>query len=254
MRILLLGGTGEARALAELLVAAGIDVVSSLAGRTADARLPAGEVRTGGFGGADGLAAWLRAHPVDAVIDATHPFAATMTAHAAAATRETAVPLLVLRRPGWTPGPHDNWHWADSPSAAADLLPTLGSRPFLTIGRQGLNAFAPTSATTGELGSAGRGLWMLARCVEAPEPRPAWCRLILARGPFAVADELVLLREHRIDVLVTKDSGGPATSAKLEAARQLRLPVVVIRRPPLPADLATVESVDQAVQWVIRPT
>ncbi|WP_432879639.1 cobalt-precorrin-6A reductase [Kribbella sp. CA-245084] len=240
MKVLLLGGTGEARTLAELLTAEGIAVVSSLAGRTTDARLPVGEVRTGGFGGAEGLADWLRDHPVDAVIDATHPFAATMTAHAAAASRETGLPLLVLRRPGWTPGPHDNWHWADSPSAAANLLPTFGSRAFLTIGRQGLDAFATT------------GLCTLARCVDAPEPRPTWCTLILARGPFAVDDELALLREHRIDVVVTKDSGGPATSAKLDAARQLHLPVVVIRRPPLPEGLETVESVDQALQWAVR--
>ncbi|TDW19631.1 cobalt-precorrin-6A reductase [Kribbella kalugense] len=247
MKVLLLGGTGEARTLAELLVAAGIDVVSSLAGRTTNARVPVGEVRTGGFGGADGLADWLRAHPVDAVIDATHPFAATMTAHIVAASRVTDVPLLVLRRPGWTPGRGDNWHWADSPSAAAELLPSLGSRVFLTIGRQGLDAFARP-------GKSRPGLWTLARCVDPPEPRPSWCTLVLARGPFALADELALLREHRIDVMVTKDSGGQATSAKLDAARQLHLPVLVIRRPPVPTDVRTVESVDQAVQWVMRTT
>jgi precorrin-6A/cobalt-precorrin-6A reductase len=249
MKVLLLGGTGEARALAQLLVAAGIDVVSSLAGRTTDARLPVGEVRTGGFGGADGLADWLRAHPADAVIDATHPFAATMTAHAVAASRVTDVPLLVFRRPGWTPGPDDNWQWADSPSAAAELLPSLGSRVFLTIGRQGLDAFAPTGKSR-----PGDSHWTLARCVDPPEPRPPWCTLILARGPFTLAGELALLREHRIDVMVTKDSGGQATSAKLDAARQLHLPVLVIRRPPLPADVRTVESLDQAVQWVMPTT
>jgi precorrin-6A/cobalt-precorrin-6A reductase len=241
MKVLLLGGTGEARTLAELLTAEGLDVVSSLAGRTTGARLPVGEVRTGGFGGADGLADWLRSHRVDAVIDATHPFAATMTAHAVAASRETGVPLVVLRRPGWAPGPGDNWHWADSATAAAELLPDLRiKRVFLTIGRQGLDAFATT------------GLWTLARCVDPPEPRSTWCTLILARGPFTLADELALLREHRIDVVVTKDSGGPATSAKLDAARELHLPVVVIRRPPLPTDLTTVESIDHAVQWAVE--
>ncbi|RZU18419.1 precorrin-6A/cobalt-precorrin-6A reductase [Kribbella rubisoli] len=241
MKVLLLGGTGEARTLAGLLTAEGIEVVSSLAGRTTDARLPVGEVRTGGFGGADGLAAWLRDHPVDLVVDATHPFAATMTAHAVAATRETGVPLLVLRRPGWTPGPDDNWHWADSATAAADLLRDLRtSRVFLTIGRQGLDAFATT------------GLWTLARCVDPPEPRPTWCTLILARGPFTLTDELAILREHRIDVLVTKDSGGPATAAKLTAARRLAIPVLVIRRPSLPIGPEVVETVRDAVQWVIR--
>jgi precorrin-6A/cobalt-precorrin-6A reductase len=126
----------------------------------------------------------------------------------------------------------------ESADAAAQLLPELGSRVFLTIGRQGLDAFART------------GLWTLARCVDPPSPSPSWCTLILARGPFTVEDELVLLREHRIDVLVTKDSGGEMTSAKLAAARQLGVPVIVIRRPPLPPGVDAVESVDQVVEWL----
>jgi precorrin-6A/cobalt-precorrin-6A reductase len=236
MKVLLLGGTGEARELAQTLVSAGVDVVSSLAGRTAEARLPVGVVRQGGFGGAAGLARWLDDNPVDAVVDATHPFAATMTEHAVAAAREAGVPLLVLRRPGWTPD--DRWHWADTTFAAAELVPTVGSRAFLTIGRQGLHAFEHS------------GVWMLARCVDPPEPRPAWCTLILARGPYDVDGELALMRDHRIDVLVTKDSGGPQTVAKLTAAQLLGIPVVVIRRPPLPAGVDAVESVDQVVEWV----
>ncbi|MFD7160747.1 cobalt-precorrin-6A reductase [Kribbella sp. NPDC059898] len=238
MRILLLGGTGEARELARLLVADGIEVISSLAGRTTSARLPEGEVRVGGFGGVDGLIAWLETNPVDVVVDATHPFATQMTANAAAATTQLGIPLLVLDRPSWTSG--DNWHWVDTAAAAAELLPRIGSRVFVTIGRQGLDAFAST------------GLWTLARCVDPPEPRPAWCELLLARGPFSVTDELQLLMQHRIDVLVTKNSGGPATAAKLEAAQQLRLPVVVIRRPPLPAGLDVVTSPAQAFAWVMR--
>lgn len=240
MKVLLLGGTGEARELAQALVAAGVEVVSSLAGRTTEARLPVGEVRSGGFGGADGLADWLRASPVDAVVDATHPFAARMTANAAAAARAADVPLLVVRRPGWTAAQGDDWHWCDAAEEAAARLPTLGSRAFLTIGRQGLDVFADV------------GIWVLARCVDPPEPRPAWCELVLARGPFALADEVRLMRDHRIDVLVTKDSGGPQTAAKLAAARELELPVLIIRRPPLPAGLEVVESVDEAVQWVTR--
>ena len=236
MKVLLLGGTGEARELAQTLVSAGVDVVSSLAGRTAEARLPVGVVRQGGFGGAAGLARWLDDNPVDAVVDATHPFAATMTEHAVAAAREAGVPLLVLRRPGWTPD--DRWHWADTTFAAAELLPTLGSRAFLTIGRQGLHAFEHS------------GVWMLARCVDPPEPRPAWCTLILARGPYDVDGELALMRDHRIDVLVTKDSGGSQTAAKLTAAQLLGIPVVVIRRPPLPTGVDAVESVDRVVEWV----
>lgn len=241
MKVLLLGGTGEARELAKLLVSSGVGVVSSLAGRTTGARIPAGEVRIGGFGGPDGLARWLEDHPVDAVVDATHPFASTMTANAVAATSDTGVPLLVLRRPGWTASPGDAWHWVDSAETAAALLPGLGSRVFLTIGRQGLDAFATT------------GLWTLARCVDPPEPRPTWCTLLLDRGPFAVAAEQGLLQSHRIEVLVTKDSGGPATSAKLDATRRLGIPVVIIRRPPLPAGVEMVDSVERAAQWVTRP-
>ncbi|MEV5963890.1 cobalt-precorrin-6A reductase [Kribbella sp. NPDC051952] len=255
MKVLLLGGTGEARALAQLLVSAGVEVVSSLAGRTADARLPVGGVRTGGFGGVDGLSAWLLAHPVDAVVDATHPFAATMTAHAVAAAGEVGVPLLILRRPGWTAAPDDTWHWVDTPSAAAELLPTLGSRPFLTIGRQGLPAFAPLGLQ-GPSAVAPLGLVnlpsILARCVDAPEPLPTWCTLLLARGPFDLTAELDLMRLHQIDVLVTKDSGGPATSAKLTAARELHIPVIVIRRPPLPAGVEVVTSADEALAWTLK--
>jgi precorrin-6A/cobalt-precorrin-6A reductase len=235
VKVLLLGGTGEARRLADLLVAQGIDVVSSLAGRTTNALLPAGAVRHGGFGGVGGLVSWLHAEQVDALIDATHPFAATMTEHAAEAAQQTSTPLLVLRRPGWT---STEWHWVDSASEAADLLPQVGTRVFLTIGRQGLGAFAHT------------GLWTLARCVDPPEVPPDWCTLLLARGPFALDDELDLLREHQIDVLVTKDSGGEMTSAKLTAARQLGVPVIVIRRPPLPPGVQAVESVDQVVEWL----
>ena len=240
MKVLLLGGTGEARELAGLLAGAGVEVVSSLAGRTSDARVPVGEVRVGGFGGVSGLAGWLREHPVDAVVDATHPFAANITANAFSATREVGTSLLVLRRPGWAPEPGDNWQWVETASDAAELLPRLGTRAFLTIGRQGLDAFA------------GTGLWTLARCVDPPEPRPTWCTLILARGPFTLADEETILRDHDFVVLVTKDSGGPATAPKLTAARQLAIPVVVIRRPPLPAGPEVVETVEEAVQWVIR--
>ena len=235
---MVLGGTGEGRELAARLLERACEVVSSLAGRTTDARLPVGEVRHGGFGGADGLARWLRENSVDAVVDATHPFAATMTEHAVAAADEIGLPLLVLRRPGWTETPGDRWHWVETTDAAARLLPDIGSRAFLTIGRQALHAFADA------------GIWMLARCVDPPEPPPTWCTLILDRGPYDVAGELTLLREHRIDVLVTKDSGGSQTSAKLVAARELGVPVVVIRRPALPAGVEVVDSVDRVVEWV----
>lgn len=242
MKVLLLGGTGEARELATLLNdQPGVEVVSSLAGRTAEARLPVGDVRHGGFGGVAGLVRWLRDNKADAVVDATHPFAATMTAHTVEATRQVEVPLLVLRRPGWAESPGDDWHWVDRVEDAARVLPSLGARAFLTIGRQGLAEFA------------GAGIWMLARCVDPPEPWPAWCELILDRGPYELTAELELLRHHRIDVLVTKDSGGAMTAAKLEAARELGVPVVIVRRPPVPAGVPTVETVDQAVGWLRAP-
>jgi precorrin-6A/cobalt-precorrin-6A reductase len=237
-QVLVLGGTGEARRLAEALVAEGVDVVSSLAGRVTDPALPAGRVRVGGFGGVDGLAAWLGARPVRAVVDATHPFAATMTASAAAATAAAGVPLLRLQRPGWTAQPGDDWRWVDSLEAASDAVRGFGS-VFLTTGRQGLGAFAGLTAHC------------LVRSVDPPAPPlPARTTVVLARGPFTVEEELELLREHAVEVVVTKDSGGHMTAAKLSAARELGLPVALVRRPPLPPGVPTVATVDDALAWV----
>ena len=230
-RVLILGGTAEARALAAALVDRGVDVVSSLAGRVREPALPAGEVRIGGFGGVDGLAAWIGEHGVTAVVDATHPFASTMTGHAVAACAATDVPLLVLRRPGWPPEP--GWTWADSLAHAATLL---AGRVFLTTGRTGLATFAHLD------------LEFLIRCVDPPTgPMPRRAHVLLSRGPFTVAGERALLREHRIDVLVTKDSGGALTSAKLAAAREEGVTVLVVRRPPLPAGVAAVATVAAAL-------
>ncbi|MFE9409841.1 cobalt-precorrin-6A reductase [Streptomyces sp. NPDC006704] len=243
MHILILGGTGEARRLAGLLGAGAADgprVTSSLAGRVAAPRLPPGEVRVGGFGGADGLAAWLRTHEVDALIDATHPFARTISFNAAAAAARAHVPLLALRRPGWVPGEGDRWHPADSLDQAAALLPGLGRRVFLTTGRMGLAAFAPLDA-----------LWFLMRSVDAPEPPfPARMEVLLDRGPFTLEGERELLRAHRVDVLVTKDSGGAATAPKLTAAREAGIPVVVVRRPPVPDGVAVAATPEEAAAWV----
>ncbi|GLW99127.1 cobalt-precorrin-6A reductase [Microtetraspora sp. NBRC 16547] len=240
-RLLILGGTAEARGLAERLVGLpGLHVVSSLAGRVADPRLPAGEVREGGFGGPDGLAAWLREHAIDAVVDATHPFAERMTSSAVTAASETGVPLLVLRRPGWRQGPDDDWCWAPTLEAAAELLPGLGERVFLTTGRRSLAVFAGLD-----------DLWFLARSVDPPAPpMPRRTHVVLSRGPYTVPGELALMREHRVEVLVTKDSGGEMTTAKLAAARELGLPVVVVRRPPPPDGVPLVETVEAAVAWV----
>ncbi|MEU7472414.1 cobalt-precorrin-6A reductase [Streptomyces sp. NPDC044984] len=232
--VLVLGGTTEARALAaELSVRPGTRVTTSLAGRVTRPGAVAGELRVGGFGGAEGLADWLREQRVDAVVDATHPFAQTITANAARAATATGLPLVVLRRPGWRPGPGDHWHPVPSLAAAAGLLPRLGHRVLLTTGRLGLAAFAHLTEQR-----------FVVRSVEPPEPpMPPHTRVLLARGPFTVADETALLREHRVDVLVTKDSGGAATAAKLTAARDLALPVVVVRRPPLPDGVTPVPDV-----------
>jgi precorrin-6A/cobalt-precorrin-6A reductase len=237
--VLVLGGTHEARRLAIALHQdPAFAVTSSLAGRVAVPRLPCGDVRIGGFGGADGLAAWLRGHGTDAVVDATHPFAARMTANAVAATAEVGVPLVVLRRPGWTEGPGDRWHRVPDAPAAAALVPRLGNRVFLAIGSGDLAAFARLDA------------WCLLRAVDPPPPPlPARHHLVLARGPFTADAERALLREHRVEALVARDSGGELTAAKLVAARELGLPVVLIARPPAP-DAAAVASVEEAVAWL----
>ena len=235
--ILLLGGTGEARELAAALTARGVPVLSSLAGRLADPALPAGEVRVGGFGGAEGLRGWLGEHRPDVVVDATHPFAAGMTANAATACAATGTRLLRLQRPGWTARPGDDWRWADSLAQAAGMV---HGTVFLTTGRQGVGAFA---------GLGGR---VLVRCVDPPtDPLPPGAVLLLARGPFSVADELALMREHGVDVVVTKDSGGHMTEAKLDAARELGIPVVLVRRPPLPAGVPVVTSVQEALACLL---
>ncbi|MGW3497456.1 cobalt-precorrin-6A reductase [Streptomyces sp. NPDC001020] len=236
--VLVLGGTAEARELAALLTSrTGVRVTTSLAGRVSRPRALDGDVRVGGFGGAEGMVAWLREHRVDAVLDATHPFAVGITANAARAAAITGVPTVVLRRPGWSAGSGDRWHEAASLAEAANLLPPLGRRVFLTTGRLGIAAFAHLA-----------DLHFVVRSVELPEPpMPPDTEVLLARGPFTAAGETALLREHRIDVLVTKDSGGAATAAKLTAARALGLPVVVVRRPPLPAGVTTVPDVAGAL-------
>ncbi|GGY25038.1 cobalt-precorrin-6A reductase [Streptomyces djakartensis] len=241
MHVLILGGTSEARRLAELLHATPrLRLTSSLAGRVASPRLPPGEVRVGGFGGVEGLAAWVREHRVDVLIDATHPFAGTISFHAALAAATAHVPLLALRRPGWVPVEGDHWHDAGSLEEAARLLPALGRRVFLTTGRMGLAAFAALDE-----------LWFLVRSVDPPEPpHPARMEVLLDRGPFTLDGERELLRRHRVDVVVTKDSGGTATAPKLTAAREAGLPVLVVRRPPVPEGVPVVPDPEAAARWV----
>ena len=240
MSVLLLGGTAEARQLAELLMDEGVPAVTSLAGDVADLRLPPGAVRIGGFGGAAGMAAYLREQNVRVVVDATHPFAAQITANAAAACREVGVPLLRLSRPSWAERPDaDSWHWVDSLAEAKKVAESSSERVFLAIGRQNLAEFAEWTDR-----------YVLARVVDLPDFEvPSSWEVLRARGPFALTDELELLRDRRIDLLVTKDSGG-ATDAKLDAAAELEVTVVVVRRPSPPEGVEMIGSVTEALAWV----
>jgi len=241
VKVLVLGGTSEARELAAALAEhPRFAAVSSLAGRVRDPRVPEGEVRIGGFGGPEGLAAWLRERGTDVLVDATHPFAQRMTNSAVEAARAAGVRLLVLRRPGWTEEEGDDWRWVPSLPAAADALRDMGPRRvLLTTGRQEVAAFADLDEHH-----------FVLRCVDPPDPpMPPRREVLLDRGPFTVDGERQLLRGRGLDVVVTKNSGGPMTAAKLRAARQLGLPVVVVRRPEPPA-APLVETPREAVAWL----
>lgn len=243
MRILVLGGTGEARELAAELIAAGIDVLSSLAGRVQQPRLPDGPVRVGGFGGAAGLAAFLGAEQITAVVDATHPFAGAITANAALAAAQAGVPLLILRRPEWEADP--SWYLVPDIEAAADAVRAWpGESVFLTTGRRDLASFAADDRH-----------FFLVRAVDPPDGAvPPRMTLILDRGPYTVEGESALMREHGVGLLVTKNSGGPMTAAKLTAARDLGVQVLVVQRPPLPEGTVAVSTVAEAVRWVSSGT
>nr|WP_329416210.1 cobalt-precorrin-6A reductase [Nocardia vinacea] len=236
-----MGGTREAREIAHIASGErGFDIVSSLAGRVRDPLLPEGPVRIGGFGGVEGLRKWLANNEIAVVIDATHPFAGTISANAAGAATDLGLPLLHVRRPGWSQQPGDRWIRVPDLDAAAQAISELGERIFLTIGRQGVAAFA---------GLTDR--WFLIRAIDPPTGSlPPHHEVLLARGPFSPADEQRLLTQHRIDALVTKDSGGDQTAAKLDAARSAGLPVVVVDRPELPPGAVVVESVDAAWKWL----
>lgn len=245
MRVLILGGTQEAFALAEQLAAQrSVDFISSLAGRTREPRMPTGPVRTGGFGGAEGLARYLREERITHLINATHPFAAQISANAVAAAETASIPLLRLLRPAWTARHDDRWVAARHATEAAELCRREGGRIFLTLGSGELDAFAEV-----------HNAHFLVRMVDTPEDLPLRdYRVITARGPFSLQDELRLLTEHHIGLIVAKNSGGDATHAKIEAARRTGLPVIMIERPAIALDPRSpaVANVEDVVAWITQ--
>jgi precorrin-6A/cobalt-precorrin-6A reductase len=243
--LLILGGTGEAATLAAAAVAhygEALVVTSSLAGRTGTPAPLPGRVRVGGFGGAAGLADYLAAASVEMVIDATHPFAARISAHAQQACDALGVPRLMLQRPEWQRHPDDRWIEVESATAAAARLPEFGRRAWLTIGARELAAFAGLTS-----------IHFLIRTIDPPTAPPplASYETIAGRGPFTLAGERHILERHAIDVLVARASGGAATEAKLVGARELQLPVLMLRRPPAPCG-PSVASVEEALAWLAR--
>lgn len=241
MKVLILGGTTEASALAQRLAGDTLyDATLSFAGRTANIAAPSVSTRVGGFGGMEGLVRYLQDRAVAAVVDATHPFAAQMSAHAVAAARIACVPLLRLERPQWHPEASDRWIDVSDMAEAARVLGKAPCRVFLPIGKLEIGAFASTPQH-----------FYLIRAIDAFEPPFPHCRVIAARGPFAVEAEQKLLASERIDIVVSKNSGAAATVAKIIAARNLELPVVMVARPVLsPAE--TVRDVSQALDWLHR--
>lgn len=245
MHVLVLGGTALARQLAELADAAGITLSYSLAGRTRSPQNAPGRIVSGGFGGAAGLAEWLTAERVDAVIDATHSFAAGMTANAFHACQSRGVPLLRLEPRSWADR-DEGWSWAEDHPQAARLAAQSGADVFLTVGRQNLAAYLEPL----------RGRVVVTRMVEAPDVTlPESWRLLLARGPFQLADErAVFAGPPALGCLVTKDAGGERLDPKLIAASEVGASVVILARPKPPGELAVVHQPDQALAWLTSRT
>jgi precorrin-6A/cobalt-precorrin-6A reductase len=240
--LLILGGTAEAAALAREATArwgAALRVITSLAGRTGAPAPIAGEMRSGGFGGAAGLAAFLCDARIEFLVDATHPFAAQISRHARLAAEETDVPHVALVRPAWEQIPGDRWVEVPDLDAASRMLPSLGKRVFLTTGARGLEAFAACA-----------GMAFVVRLIAAPRAPPplADVVLVIARPPFTLDEEALLLRRHAIDIVVAKASGG-ARPEKLDAAKALGLPVLMVCRPPSERGLS-VANVEAALAWL----
>lgn len=243
MRVLLLGGTTEASALARLLAQAGVDATFSYAGRTANPVAQPLPTRSGGFGGAEGLAAHLAAEGITHVVDATHPFAAQISANAVAACTATGTTLAALERPGWREQTDDRWTRVPDADAAAAALPREATAVFLAIGRQSLAPFADLPHR-----------WLLRFAeFDRSHPVPLNAALVVERGPYTLDGDLALLRSHGIGIVVAKDAGGTAARAKLDAARVLRLPVILIDRPALPPRLV-LETPEAVMAWLHHAT
>lgn len=242
-RLLILGGTGDAGKLAAQTVGiAGLEPITSLAGRTNQPGAVAGNVRVGGFGGEIGLVKYLQTMRIDLVIDATHPFAAQISWNAAHAAKTVGIPLLMVVRPGWGRSILDHWIEVESMEQAVDSIPATAERIFLTIGRQQLALFATLTDR-----------WCLMRSIDPPPPDillpPG--KMLLDRGPFSLAQERQLLKDYQIQAIVSKNSGGDATYAKIIAARELEIPVVMIQRPIMPQG-EQVGDVVGAIEWLYQ--
>lgn len=241
-RVLILGGTGDATALtARLKNIPGVEAIASLAGRTREPLVPDGNVRIGGFGGVAGLADYLRQMQIDLLIDATHPFASQISENAAAAANQVNIPRLMLIRRPWEQVIGDRWIEVENNHTAAQILEQQAKRVFLTVGRQELGAFAHL-----------KEIWFLMRMIDPPSTDalvPSGM-ILCDRGPFALENEREILIQHNIDAIVSKNSGGSATYAKIIAARELGIPVVMVNRPPIPPG-EQVADVDSAVQWLL---
>ena len=238
--ILILGGTTEASALAQTIAAAGLTATLSYAGRVANPRAQPVPTRTGGFGGTQGLERYLTDHAITHLIDATHPFAAQMSAQAVEAATNTGTPLIALQRPPWFQGPGDRWTDVPDIAAAVEALAGPRKRVFLAIGRQHLASFAAQPQHD-----------YLLRLVDPPEgplPLPD-TTIVVGRGPFTKSGDIALLQTHEIETIVAKNAGGAGADAKLSAARMLNLPVIMIARPALP-ERPVAETIDEVMHWL----
>jgi len=239
-KILILGGTGDAVKLAAKLVPVPeIEVISSLAGRTRKPAALVGQVRIGGFGGATGLANYLQQNSIDILIDATHPCAGQITCNGAIASQLAKIPHLMLVRPQWQKVRGDNWIEVESVEAAAQAIPESVKRVFITSGRQQLEPFLLRSH-----------IWYLMRSIDPPDIELPNSKVLLDRGPFNLEQERKLLQDYQIEAIISKNSGGSATYAKIIAARELDIPVVMVKRPAIPEG-EKVNDIEEAIAWLL---